>query len=196
MSATGGETGFIDAAEAYTRLPVALRERIGDIFAVHVERFPRGPEPNRVRQPVVLLHPVTGIPILFVNPLFTESIPDADDDSLLVELQTSFAAPTIQYWHRWRPGDLLIWDNLVLQHARNEFPATDRRTIRRCQIDFSRGDQCDPQRSRTHHRNQGSASAICCGVYCLAWSRRTRRRILPEGDFGIASRNVTLRTRL
>ena len=136
MSTTGGETGFIDAAEAYTRLPAALRERIADVSAVHVERFPRGPVPNRVRHPVVLHHPVTGIPILFVNPLFTESIPEAGDDSLLVELQASFAAPAIQYWHRWRPGDLLIWDNLVLQHARNEFPATDRRTIRRCQIDF------------------------------------------------------------
>ena len=136
VSTTGGETGFIDAAEAYTRLPAAQRERIGDLFAVHVERFARGPVPSRVRHPVVLHHPVTGIPILFVNPLFTESIPEAGDDSLLVELQAAFAASAIQYWHRWRPGDLLIWDNLVLQHARHEFPATDRRTIRRCQVDF------------------------------------------------------------
>jgi taurine dioxygenase len=75
---------------------------------------------------------------LFLNPLFTESIPEADDESLLVELQASFAVPAIQYWHRWRPGDLVIWDNLVLQHARHEFPATDRRTIRRCQVDFRR----------------------------------------------------------
>jgi hypothetical protein len=48
---------------------------------------------------------VTGIPILFVDPLFTESIPQAGGDSLLAELQVSFAAPAIQYWHRWRPGD-------------------------------------------------------------------------------------------
>jgi len=136
VSTTGGETGYIDAAEAYTGLPAALRTRIGDVSAVHVERFPRGPVPNRVQHPVVLHHPVTGIPILFVNPLFTESISEADDDSLLVELQASFAAPALQYWHRWRPGDLVIWDNLVLQHARKEFPATDRRTLRRCQIDF------------------------------------------------------------
>jgi alpha-ketoglutarate-dependent taurine dioxygenase len=137
VSATGGETGFIDAAEAYTRLPAPLRERIADAFAVHVERFARGPVANRVHHPVVLHHPVTGIPILFVNPLFTESIPAPGGDALLVELQGSFASPAIQYWHRWRPGDLLIWDNLVLQHARNEFPATDRRTLRRCQVDFN-----------------------------------------------------------
>lgn len=137
VSTTGGETGFIDAAAAYNRLPVALRERTSDLSAVHFERFARGPLPSRARHPVVLHHPVTDIPILFVNPLFTESIPDAGDDSLLVELQASFAAPEIQYWHRWQPGDLLIWDNLVLQHARKEFPATDRRTLRRCQIDFN-----------------------------------------------------------
>jgi alpha-ketoglutarate-dependent taurine dioxygenase len=136
VSTTGGETGFIDASAAYTQLPAVLRDQIGDAFAVHVERFPRGPVPSRVRHPVVLHHPVTGIPILFVNPLFTESIAGAKDGDLLVELQASFAAPGIQYWHRWRPGDLLIWDNLVLQHARTEFPAVDRRTIRRCQIDF------------------------------------------------------------
>jgi alpha-ketoglutarate-dependent taurine dioxygenase len=136
VSATGGETGYVDAATAYTRLPVMLRDRVAGMDAVHVERFPRGPVPNRVRHPVVLHHPVSGIPILFVDPLFTESIPDAGDDSILAELQASFAAPDIQYWHCWRPGDLLIWDNLVLQHARHEFPATDRRTIRRCQVDF------------------------------------------------------------
>ena len=136
VSATGGETGFIDAAAAYTRLTPALRARIGDIDAVHVERFARGPVPSRVRHPVVLHHPVTGIPILFVNPLFTESIAATGDEALLGELQASFDAPAIQYWHRWRPGDLLIWDNLVLQHARHEFPASEHRTIRRCQVDF------------------------------------------------------------
>ena len=136
VSTTGGETGFIDAAAAYTNLPAALRERIDSLSAVHFERFARGPVPSRVQHPVVLHHPVTGIPILFVDPLFTESIPEAGDDSLLVELQASFTAPAIQYWHCWRPGDLLIWDNLVLQHARHEFPPTDRRTIRRCQVDF------------------------------------------------------------
>jgi taurine dioxygenase len=138
VSTTGGETGFFDAAGAYTRLPTDLRERIGGLSALHFERFARGPVPSRARHPVVLPHPVTGIPILFVNPLFTESIPEAEDGSLLVELQASFAAPAIQYWHRWRAGDLLIWDNLVLQHARHEFPATDHRTLRRCQVDFSR----------------------------------------------------------
>ncbi len=30
--------------------------------------------------------------------------------------------------------------------------------------------------------------------YCVAWSRRTRLRIFPEADFGIASTNVSLRT--
>ena len=136
VSTTGGETGFIDAAAAYDTLSASLREQVGSLSAVHFERFARGPVPSRVEHPVVLHHPVTGIPILFVNPLFTESIPDAGDDSLLLELQASFTAPAIQYWHRWRPGDLLIWDNLVLQHARHEFPATEQRTIRRCQVDF------------------------------------------------------------
>ena len=31
-------------------------------------------------------------------------------------------------------------------------------------------------------------------AYWAAWSRRTRRRILPDADFGIASTNVSFRT--
>jgi alpha-ketoglutarate-dependent taurine dioxygenase len=135
VSATGGETGFIDGATAYRRLPDALRERARSADAIHVERFPRGPSPSRARHPVVLTHPVSATPVVFANPLFTAAI-DGPDDTLLPELQAFFDAPDLQYWHTWRPGHLLIWDNLVLQHARHEFPASQRRTLRRCQVDF------------------------------------------------------------
>jgi taurine dioxygenase len=138
VTRTGGETGFINAAAAYRKLPRPLRLRADAATAMHVERFARVPTPSRVRHPVVLHHPVSAVPILFVNPLFTAAIVDAPaDDDLLGELQSYFADNAIQYWHRWRPGDVVIWDNLVLQHARHEFPASESRTIRRCQVDFA-----------------------------------------------------------
>ena len=51
--------------------------------------------------------------------------------------------------------------------------------------------------SHTTEYNWPGASVDARGTtvdaYCAAWSRSTRRRILPEADFGIASTNVTLR---
>ena len=38
------------------------------------------------------------------------------------------------YVHEWAPGDLLIWDNLMLQHARMPFDPKEARTLRRTPI--------------------------------------------------------------
>ena len=87
--------------------------------------------------PVVLSHPATGRPILFVNELMTDSIVElgADEsESLLRELFASFDDPAITYHHRWQADDLIVWDNLALQHGRTEIPAGQRRSLRRIQI--------------------------------------------------------------
>ena len=38
------------------------------------------------------------------------------------------------FTHAWRPGDLVLWDNLALQHGRNDFSPEWKRHIRRVQI--------------------------------------------------------------
>ena len=140
VPAEGGETGFANTAAALERLTPALRERIANLSATHFERFARTATPNRVSHPVVLIHPVTKRPALFADPLFTESIdgvtPEASAE-LLAEVWPVFDDPSLQYWHRWEPGDLIVWDNLVLQHARRWFAPEQTRTLRRFQIDFS-----------------------------------------------------------
>ena len=42
--------------------------------------------------------------------------------------------PEHVYEHEWTPGDLLLWDNLCSAHARTDFPASDRRMLRRCTV--------------------------------------------------------------
>ena len=140
VPASGGETGFIDTRRALERLHPHQRQRIQDLEAVHFERFARGETPNRVRHPVVLRHPVTGRQSLFVDPLFTESLVGLAPEvgtSLLRELWAALEDPALAHWHRWEIGDLIVWDNLVLMHARNVFDADERRTLRRCQFDFA-----------------------------------------------------------
>ena len=57
----------------------------------------------------------------------------AESDSLLEELYTCLYDPQHVYVHGWEPGDLLIWDNLTVQHARPE-PRPGARTLRRYHV--------------------------------------------------------------
>ena len=79
------------------------------------------------RQPVIIDHPVTGEPVLFVTELQTariEGLVQAESDALLDRLFTALYDPAKVYEHVWRPGDFLLWDNLALQHGRADQAAT------------------------------------------------------------------------
>ena len=39
------------------------------------------------------------------------------------------------YEHVWRPGDIIVWDNLSSLHARTDWPDDQRRTLRRCTVE-------------------------------------------------------------
>jgi alpha-ketoglutarate-dependent taurine dioxygenase len=146
--AVGGETVFTNVVGAYERLPTDLRRRIASLDAVHVYD-PEHPATSRYRvatapvgaphatHPVVVAHPVTGRPVLYVNPLMTDSIvgvPGEESDALLEELWSYGARPELQYEHRWAPHDLIVWDNIALQHARRTFPPGTPRSLRRLQV--------------------------------------------------------------
>jgi taurine dioxygenase len=59
---------------------------------------------------------------------------DAESRTVLDGLCDIVEAPDNIYEHRWRPGDLLVWDNLSSLHARNDWPAGENRTLRRCTV--------------------------------------------------------------
>jgi taurine dioxygenase len=69
--------------------------------------------------PVVRTHPVTKRKGLFVNEGHTSHLvgmPREESDRLLAQLYAHITQPRFQYWHSWRPGDLLMWDNVAVQH--------------------------------------------------------------------------------
>jgi taurine dioxygenase len=45
-------------------------------------------------------------------------VPDAESDALIEEVLTYTYADDNVYEHKWQNGDIVIWDNLALQHAR------------------------------------------------------------------------------
>ena len=88
-------------------------------------------------QPMVLRHPETGRRALYVNRLMShriEGMTEAESEAILAELYDYAEAPEIKYTHKWRPGDLLMWDNLCSTHARTDFPREQRRLMRRFTI--------------------------------------------------------------
>jgi len=148
----GGGTGWADAREALSRLAPATRERVrgmkahhdaGERFAVEmevrmgkelaarvVERFGGGWD-----HPIIARHPRTGDELLFVNPGFTRSIVGleaCESEALLSELYATFGDPSIQFEHRWSPGDIVIWDeHRTVHRGPNDF-GNHRRELRRC----------------------------------------------------------------
>jgi taurine dioxygenase len=69
--------------------------------------------------PVVRIHPVTGRQGLFVNEGHTShmaDMPREEGDALLNELYAHITQAEFIYTHHWTPGDLLMWDNIAVQH--------------------------------------------------------------------------------
>jgi taurine dioxygenase len=126
-------TQYASAMCAWDTLPDDLRSRVGALHALHVTgQQPRGDhqdellEPHRdfewsTTTPIALPHPRTGRTVLYVSEMMTREIvglPADESDALLEELFAHLYAPANTTEHEWRVGDLVVWDNIVIQHAR------------------------------------------------------------------------------
>jgi len=90
-----------------------------------------------VDHPVIRTHPETHRKCIFLGD-HAETIvgPDYARGRALVEEVNALAVrPEITYRHRWRPRDLVIWDNRCLMHRATSYDsAGERRVMRRCTI--------------------------------------------------------------
>ncbi len=131
----GGDTQFANMAAAYAVLPLALKDRIAGLMAIHVYQSSHSGRklmslsdadkervPNAVLHPIVRTHPENGRKSIYVNPLRIEGIVGLDHLEalpLLDELLQHATREAFQYRHRWRAGDLVMWDNRCLLHKAN-----------------------------------------------------------------------------
>jgi len=144
----GGDTMFTNMYAAYDGLPRETRDRLQGLSALQVYDYDR-PLAQRIdvsggldgirhfTHPAVITHPATGAKALYVNRLMTAAIDglaEAESEALLAELFAAGERPDIIYQHCWRPGDLILWDNLCSTHARTHFEPSQRRLLRRCVI--------------------------------------------------------------
>jgi taurine dioxygenase len=143
----GGETLFANQYMAYDALPAAIRERLDGCVAYNAYEFGTtiktkerydAPEMRSARHPVFLRHPETGRMALYVNELMTEQVEgldEAESRRLLEEIFALQKRPEFLYEHRWRVGDLVMWDNRCTLHARRDFPREERRLLRRITVE-------------------------------------------------------------
>jgi taurine dioxygenase len=131
----GGDTQFVNMQRAYETLPAATKVRIGDLRAVHVYQSrhserklmglsdaARQKVPNAVIHPLVRTHPESGRKAIYLNPIRIDGIVGMEERealTLLDELLAHATQPQCEYRHRWRQGDLVMWDNRCLLHKAN-----------------------------------------------------------------------------
>ena len=146
----GGNTGFADMYAAYEQLPAALRARAQQLVIVHDESRNSADEQRPgiaevtdprhapgARHPAVRTHPVSGRRALFLGRRRNAWIVGLELDqseALLDELWAHATREAFTWHHRWRPGDVLVWDNRCVMHRRDAFDATQRRIMHRAQV--------------------------------------------------------------
>ena len=153
-----GDTLFASVWAAYDTLPDDIKARLAGLRAANgytfmyekkVEEFGLRPAlsdaeratkyPRDAVHPVIRTHPATGKKCLYVCEGYTHRILDLPEDesrALLERLFAHIVKPEHVYRHRWRIGDLLMWDNCAVQHkVTNDYALPQRRRLERCTVE-------------------------------------------------------------
>ena len=126
----GGDTEFADLQAAYNALPEKRRRSLQPLRVVHSwerSRQKSGSKPATeeekrdappVTHPLIRIHPATGRKGLYIgnHTSHVEEWPVDKGEALLAELLDFATQPQFVYRHRWRPGDMVMWDNRCLVH--------------------------------------------------------------------------------
>ncbi len=141
---------FAHMGAAYEALSAARQEELSGLTGLHSRSTgPAGEklygdfkgvtekQYQEVAWPAVVRHPVTDRPILFVNPMHTHGFVGMEREQawpLIEELAAHATQERFVYYHRWRVGDVLIWDERATMHRgagdyRPEEPRVMLRTI-------------------------------------------------------------------
>jgi taurine dioxygenase len=147
-----GDTFFANAIAAYEALPKKMKERLAGLNAIHRysarRRVADSPRPKLsqaqldetpdIAHPIVRTHPYTGRKSLYVTAgecVGIENIPDDEAIDLIAELDTHCVRPEFLYRHKWRVGDLLMWDNTSSMHlAICDYALPERRLMHRTTV--------------------------------------------------------------
>jgi alpha-ketoglutarate-dependent 2,4-dichlorophenoxyacetate dioxygenase len=141
----GGETEFADMRAAYDALSEAMKDEIDGLVAEHDVFWSRGqigftefPPGEREqyppsRQRLVRRHPGSQRKTLYLSAHASHIVswPVPEGRLLLLDLNTHATQPEFVYSHKWRIGDLVIWDNRCTMHRGRPHDDSRPRDLRR-----------------------------------------------------------------
>jgi taurine dioxygenase len=140
VPSTGGDTLFASMYAAYDALPPRLAQRLdgrNGAFTYGGRRKSTAllnaedRDWTPVFHPIIRTHPETGRKALYFDPgkiLRIEGLDESESDALIEELTECMIQPDAQYRHRWRKGDIVIWDNRCSYHkAAGDYPPEEDR---------------------------------------------------------------------
>jgi alpha-ketoglutarate-dependent 2,4-dichlorophenoxyacetate dioxygenase len=135
VAPVGGHTEFADQRAAYDALPTAMKKKLDGVVAEHCIAYSRQrsgfaeftEEEQRRLPPVpqMLVHtlPQSGRKSLYVashaGKIFGMS--DAEGRALIDELIAHVTQRQFVYTHRWRPNELVMWDNRCTMHRGTDY---------------------------------------------------------------------------
>jgi alpha-ketoglutarate-dependent 2,4-dichlorophenoxyacetate dioxygenase len=144
----GGDTEFADMRVAYDTLDDETRALADELVCEHSLIYSRGSmgfteltDEERammkpVRQRLVRTHPVTGRKSLYLSShagtIVGWPVPEARD--FLRDLNEHATRPERVYAHKWRPFDLVMWDNRQTMHRVRRFDESVPRDMRRTTV--------------------------------------------------------------
>jgi alpha-ketoglutarate-dependent 2,4-dichlorophenoxyacetate dioxygenase len=146
---SGGDTEFCDARAAWDTLPEDLRAQARTATAEHwlwktrvdAGKMQINDEMKNAmppaRHPVVRTVPDSGRTALYLGAHVTHIAdwPKADSDRFIATINGHIANPAFRYVHKWRVGDLLVWDNRCTQHRATPYEVfKHKRDMRRATI--------------------------------------------------------------
>jgi taurine dioxygenase len=149
----GGDTSFNNQYLAYDELPDELKRTIEGKSQVHDSsrnsagilrpgvKLPTRPEEvEGPTHPLVRVHPVTGRRALYLGRRrawpsnYIVGMDNAESEALLDKLWGHATQPRYAWTHRWRVGDIVLWDNRCCMHYRTEVDASQARVLHRTTI--------------------------------------------------------------
>jgi taurine dioxygenase len=146
----GGDTSFCSMYAAWETLAESLRHRVDGLRIKHDGTYNSGGYPRLgvaptddprtspgTFHPIVYVHPETGRRGLYLGRrrnAYIEGLPLAESNALLDDIWAEATREALTWRHRWRVGDLVLWDNRCTMHRRDAFDPATRRVMHRTQI--------------------------------------------------------------
>jgi len=148
----GADTEFASMFAAHDALPETLRDHLARSrgvhdYAWHYETYLGHRKPLTadekakappVSHPALRTHPVSGRKAIYVSEGLTRTIEGMEESAgrrLVVETSQFATQERFVYRHKWRPRDLVFWDNRSTMHRATEFDDRHRRLMRRATVE-------------------------------------------------------------